>query len=139
MAYMEDKSDRPLLIAFIGFIYGMIAMAWIAMGLTILIMGETAIDDIVSQYPDMSIIQGLGMAIAGICLILGIVYVLLCAGFLRGWSPIWYIGVIFTVLSTIGGVATFIVSPLFAAIGIVVDLAILFYLFKPNVKRFFIG
>lgn len=54
-------------------------------------------------------------------------------GMLKGWKIMWWLGVIFNVISIIGGIITFPVG----LVGLVISVIIIYYLFRPGVKSFF--
>lgn len=74
------------------------------------------------------------MLVGGAYIVLGIIYIIISLGFLKGWKLWWYLGVIFTVIE--------IILELFSLPGgivvIIIDVIILWYLFRPNVKAYFL-
>lgn len=136
---MADDSGRPFVVTLIGILYGLIAVAWLAVGIVALIVGDSIIDDMVSDDPDLDFLSGTSLVLGIVSIIVGAVYALICAGFLRGWSIMWYLGVLFSVLGVIGGVLSLLVAQFYMVIEIAVCLVVLVYLFKPNVREFFLG
>ena len=57
----------------------------------------------------------------------------------RGWSIFWYLGVIVTVISLLLSAATILSGSMGSIIPTLVLLIVLLYLFKRNVKDFFLG
>ena len=89
-------------------------------------------------YVIMGILFGLlFFAIPPLAIIIALIYIVIGVGFLRGWKIMWYLGVIFSILGIIGGLFTLLV--LVGIIPLIINIIILVYLFKPNVKRFFLG
>ena len=59
----------------------------------------------------------------------GLLSLIMGYGFWQGWSIMWYLGVIFSIL---GLIFTF-----FTIIGLIIYIVILYYLFRPGVKAWF--
>ena len=75
----------------------------------------------------------------GSSLILGLFLLVISIGFFRGWSIFWYLGVIVTVISLLLSAATILSGSMGSIIPTLVLLIVLLYLFKRNVKDFFLG
>jgi hypothetical protein len=78
---------------------------------------------------------GLGLVIAGVAAIIGLIYLLLGWGLWTGQGWAWTIMLILTILSLIGSIIALI-----AVVGIVpliINILILYYLTRPHVKAFF--
>ncbi len=73
-----------------------------------------------------------GSAIPGVG---ALVHFIIALGFFKGWKAWWYLGLIFSVIGVIGGLLTLPVG----IISIAINLIIIYYLFRPNVKSYFIG
>ncbi len=80
--------------------------------------------------PDMA---GMGTVLGGGVLVFGVILIIIAFGFLKGWSVMWYLGVIFSALGAIGSLFA-LPEALFM---LVINAVILYYLFRPQVKRFF--
>ncbi|MCL2148120.1 MAG: hypothetical protein FWH47_02145 [Methanomassiliicoccaceae archaeon] len=139
---MEGKS-RPILIAIIGFLTILMAVIMLAVS-ALSLMDTSMISDI------------LGVDLAGIIsvdfvgyggIIGALILLIIGIAIWRGWSIAWYIAVfiygialifmlysMYLVVSTDGLGAVFVLP---FAIGLLIILLILFYLFRPNVKEFF--
>ena len=122
----KGNNPRPLLIT-------LIAILNIILGLGAILVGGL-------MFTGMTVLGGLqvGAMTGGVSVIIGLIYILIGIGFLSGWSIMWYLGVIFEVLGIILNVLTLFVGNLSAIISILISLIILLYLFKPNVKRYFL-
>jgi len=90
--------------------------------------------DISAHVPDIAGFTALG---GGILLVIGIIYLIIAGGMWNGWKIMWYIGVIVNGISLIMGLASIFVGSFVGIIPLVVDIIILFYLFRPGVKEFF--
>ena len=78
----------------------------------------------------------LGMGLLGpIGAVLGIVNIIIGIGLIVGWKPMWYLGVIFTIIDLI--VSIFMVLVIIGIIPLIINIVILYYLFTPKVKLFF--
>ena len=122
----KGNNPRPLLIT-------LIAILNIILGLGAILVGGL-------MFTGMTVLGGLqvGAMTGGVSVIIGLIYILIGIGFLSGWSIMWYLGVIFEVLGIILNVLTLFVGNLSAIISILISLIILLYLFKPNVKKYFL-
>ena len=122
----KGNNPRPLLIT-------LIAILNIILGLGAILVGGL-------MFTGMTVLGGLqvGAMTGGVSVIIGLIYILIGIGFLSGWSIMWYLGVIFEVLGIILNLLTLFVGNLSAIIAILISLIILLYLFKPNVKRYFL-
>ena len=122
----KGNNPRPLLIT-------LIAILNIILGLGAILVGGLT-------FTGMTVLGGLqvGAMTGGVSVIIGLIYILIGIGFLSGWSIMWYLGVIFEILGIILNVLTLFVGNLSAIISILISLIILLYLFKPNVKRYFL-
>ena len=122
----KGNNPRPLLIT-------LIAILNIILGLGAILVGGL-------MFTGMTVLGGLqvGAMTGGVSVIIGLIYILIGIGFLSGWSIMWYLGVIFEVLGIILNVLTLFVGNLSAIISILISLIIVLYLFKSNVKRYFL-
>ncbi|MDO5862218.1 MAG: hypothetical protein Q4Q58_05455 [Thermoplasmata archaeon] len=131
----DNPHARPLLVTLIAIIYILIGIGILIMGiglnyLTVDNLVDAGID---SDLADLFIGFWMGFAV------LGVIVIVIAIGFLRGWSVMWYLGVIFTIISLLLAIGTLILTGGVSIIGLIVDVVILFYLFRPNVKLFFLG
>lgn len=79
-----------------------------------------------------------GAVTAGICLISALVCLVLFAGFWKGWNLWWYIGIIVSILGIISGLISLFSGDIMVIPSLLITVFVLFYLFKPNVKRYFL-
>ena len=78
-----------------------------------------------------------GFVTAGpVGLLAGIIPLIIGFGFYKGWAIMWYLGVLFSVLGVI--LNLFAIITVVAIVPLIVNAVILFYLFKDNVKGFFL-
>ena len=88
---------------------------------------------------EMDMSEELLSLFGGSSLILGLFLLVISIGFFRGWSIFWYLGVIVTVISLLLSAATVLSGSMGSVIPTLVLLIVLLYLFKRNVKDFFLG
>ena len=62
----------------------------------------------------------------------------LTAGFFMGWSVMWYLGIIMSVLGIISGLLMLFIPivNVLGAISVLANILIIVYLFRPHVKDF---
>ena len=125
----KNDNPRPLLVTLIAVIYLLMALVFLAAAALSLGGIELEID--------MS--EELLSLFGGSSLILGLFLLIISIGFFRGWSIFWYLGVIVTVISLLLSAATILSGSMGSIIPTLVLLIVLLYLFKRNVKDFFLG
>lgn len=126
--------ERPLLITLIGILYGLIAIVAIIGGIMIVLGGESIL--IEAGYGEYS---GFAAAAGAVFLVLGLIYLLICIGFFKGWPIMWYLGVFFSVIGAIMCLVSLLTGSYYMVVGVAIYAVILLYLFKDNVKLYFLG
>ena len=121
-------AKRPLLVTLSGVIYVLSRLLLLVSGIVLAATGM-AVD------PEIEEIAGLS---GGAVAVLGIIQIVVGAGFLKGWKLWWYLGVIFTILNLIFGIASLFVTGAGGIVLVIIELIILWYLFRDNVKEFFL-
>lgn len=122
---MSSSKPRPILVTILGLLHILLgALAFI--GGLLALVGSS--------------IEGLdvGGILASAGLITGLISLLIGIGFMKGWNIIWYIGVIFAVISALLSLVTILGSPLSGLFSLLIEAIILWYLFRPKVKGFFL-
>lgn len=117
-------AKRPLLITLIGALYLLMGLTMVAAGIGVAFLDFTVFD------PDLA---GMGAVIGGSVLVFGLILLAIAYGFLKGWSVMWYLGVIFSALGALGSLLA-LPEGVFM---LVINAVILYYLFRPQVKGFF--
>lgn len=125
----KNDNPRPLLVTLIAVVYLLVALVFLAAAA--LSLGGIELE------MDMS--EELLSLFGGSSLILGLFLLVISIGFFRGWSIFWYLGVIVTVISLLLSAATVLSGSMGSIIPTLVLLIVLLYLFKRNVKDFFLG
>ena len=139
MQSMSDNPyDRPLIVTIIGVLYALGAIVLIIAGAAFMVGGEAMIDELVKQDASLDALKGLGLGLGVAYLILGIISGVISYGFFKGWSIMWYLGVIFTIIGVLFNIAAVVMGGFAAIVTLVILLIILLYLFKPNVKLYFL-
>jgi len=70
-------------------------------------------------------------AITGVMIVIGVISFVMAWGLLKGKSWAWTVTLILTIISLV------IDLPSFNIIGLIIDVVILYYLFRPHVKAYF--
>ena len=114
-------ASRPLLITIIGALYALLGIVMLALGALTFAGGAVGGE------------AAAGAVGGGTIAVFGLIYIIIALGFLKGWKLWWYLGVIFAILGIIGGLLMFPVG----LVAVIIDIIILWYLFRDNVKAFF--
>jgi hypothetical protein len=97
----------------------------------------------------LAILGGIGSLVGGISLvaiipllgaaliIIGLAYFGVAYGLWQGLKWAWIITLIVTVIAFISGLGSIIVGNVGAAIPVIINAIIIYYLFRPNVKAYF--
>ena len=134
----DNPYDRPILVTVIAILYALGALILIIGGIGMAIGGESIIDEIIAEDPEMSFLEGMGLAFGIAVLIVGLVIAVVSYGFLKGWSVMWYIGLILAVLGAISSLISIAFGQFGAIFSLAIAVIIVLYLFKVNVKLFFL-
>ena len=134
----DNPYDRPILVTVIAILYALGALILIIGSVGMAIGGESIIDEIIAEDPEMSFLEGMGMAFGVAVLIVGLVIAVVSYGFLKGWSVMWYLGLILVVLGAISSLISIAFGQFGAVFSLAIAVIIVLYLFKDNVKLFFL-
>jgi hypothetical protein len=118
-------SERPAGVTILGFL-------WIIIGLFLLFSGIIG-----GTVTSCTGIPGLGDTIGIFIFIIGVVDLILGIGCFMAWPWVWMVGVLFSAVSILTGLASLVTNGLIALIGIIIAVIILYYLYQPGVKRYF--
>ena len=124
---MSNKGSRPFLVT-------VLAVLFLVSGLLSILGG-------IAAFTGLAIFgqPAAGGVAGGTAIIMGIINLVVSLGFLHGWSIMWIIGIIVTGLQIIGGFLAIISGNFGVFLSLILDVLILFYLLKPNVRKFFLG
>lgn len=122
----KGNNSRPLLITILGILQ--------------ILLGALILLGAVLTFTGMTIVGGIqaGAVGGGILAVAGLIELLVGIGFMSGWSIMWYLGVIVQVIGLLLNLVSLVFGNLTAILSIVIELIILLYLFKDNVKSFFL-
>ena len=123
----KNKGHRPLLVTVLAVLF--------------LISGAISVLGGIAAFSGLTLFGQVatGAAAGGAAMIAGVLNMIIGIGFLHGWSIMWIIGLVATVLELLGGFAGLLTGNFGVFMTMIVDVIILFYLMKPNVRRFFLG
>ena len=139
-SYMSENSrSRPLLITILAILYFLSALVLIIGGIMTIGLGEAFIQELIKQNPDADAMQGLGMASGIVMLVSGLIVAGVAYGFYKGWSIMWYLSVIIIGLGLLFSIYNMVIGNFTVLLAALVQLVIIFYLFRPRVKGFFLG
>ena len=118
---MAENTARPLGIKIISVLF-------LIAGIFYLIGGIGGVLDI----------EALKSSVGGIAgIIAGLIYMLIGYGIWSGWKVMWYLGVIFAIIGLISAIFSIFNDDYMYVINVIIEIVILWYLFKANVKSFF--
>ncbi|MBR4503847.1 MAG: hypothetical protein IKP20_02600 [Candidatus Methanomethylophilaceae archaeon] len=105
----------------------LVALLYIVLGILMALAALALLLSIVALGP----VGLVGSAIPGIGALICFVIAL---GFLKGWKAWWYLGLIFSIIGIVVGLFSLPAG----IIGIIINIVIIYYLFRPNVKSYFL-
>ncbi len=127
---MSTDKNRPILISIIAILNFLLGLFFLVMGV-LLAVGTIAIGDIDPDLESLSALGGAGL------IIMGLIFLIVAGGLWNGWKIMWYICVIIHAISLILGIASIFVGAFVGIISLIIDIIILYYMFRPGVKEFF--
>ena len=125
----KNDNPRPLLVTLIAVVYLLVALVFLA----------AAALSLGGMELEMDMSEELLSLFGGSSLILSLFLLVVSIGFFRGWSIFWYLGVIVTFISLLLSATTVLSGSMGSIVPTLVLLIVLLYLFKRNVKDFFLG
>lgn len=134
---MEGRGDRPILITIVAVIYALVAIVTIVGAIIFLLDIPSLTDYIMEHMEDISqdAAENSVFAIGAVMLVVGIFNAIIAAGLFKGWKIMWYLGVIILILQAIGCLLS--IMSLYPIGLLLIDILLLYYLFRPKVKAFF--
>jgi len=130
-------ANRPVLVTIIALLTMLYGIILILLGTVALIASTLdAVFDIFDVFVD---IIGFGLIVAGV------IFFIIGYGLWDGWTPMWYIALVIYAISA-GAAIVSLASTLIKGgdavtfsmvIPLIIDILILYYLFRPKVKEFF--
>ena len=129
---MAEDKDRPIFISIIAILYFLGGLILVIGGILIALGTITA--SVASGEPVLGLS---GTALGAFAALMGIIYLIVAGGLWNGWGIMWYLGVIISIVSIISSIISILASGPFGILGIILNLLIIYYLFRPKVKEFF--
>lgn len=126
---MANDVRRPILVSILAILYFIGGIFLIIFGVMMLTGGIVLSE----SDPDTSILALGGAPV----IVIGVISLIIAGGFWNGWKIMWYLGVIFSILSLIGSIVSVFTGAIPMIVSAVIDALILYYLFRPGVKAFF--
>ena len=119
-------ADRPLLIT-------IIAVLTIIIGIVLILGGIGAIGLDSVEGIDGSVLDILGYGL----LIVGVFALIVGFGLWKGWTIMWYLGLILYIIVAILSIINIIFVSVVEIVTLLIALILIWYLLRPNVKAFF--
>ncbi len=111
---MADSNPTPFAVALVGALYLLVGVLGIIAGI-------------------IGLFAGGGIPAAGL-IVASVIPFVIALGFFKGWSIMWYLGIVFSVI----GIISVFFLPGVGIISLIINVIIILSLFKPNVKAYFL-
>jgi hypothetical protein len=95
------------------------------------------IGSVLSGFAIMAIIPLLGIIFGGLLIIIGLAYFVVAYGLWKGLNWAWNITLIVSVIGIIVGLGSIVVGNVGALFHLIVNVIVIYYLYRPNVKAYF--
>jgi hypothetical protein len=95
------------------------------------------IGSVLSGLAIMAIIPLLGIIFGGLLIIIGLAYFVVAYGLWKGLNWAWNITLIVSVIGIIVGLGSIVVGNVGALFHLIVNVIVIYYLYRPNVKAYF--
>ena len=95
------------------------------------------IGSVLSGFAIMAIIPFLGIIFGGLLIIIGLAYFVVAYGLWKGLNWAWNITLIVSVIGIIVGLGSIVVGNIGALFHLIVNVVVIYYLYRPNVKAYF--
>ena len=95
------------------------------------------IGSVLSGFAIMAIIPLLGIIFGGLLIIIGLAYFVVAYGLWKGLNWAWNITLIVSVIGIIVGLGSIVVGNIGALFHLIVNVIVIYYLYRPNVKTYF--
>lgn len=130
---MMQKPQRPTgitIIAILGIIVGILAI--LGGALVVAVAGS----GILTSY-GMGMFSGFISLFGGIIIIVGLLAIFVSWGMWSGKTWAWYLGVVLYGLGVVFGLISLIGGGLTGIVSLLIDILLLWYMFRPHVKAYF--
>jgi uncharacterized membrane protein (DUF2068 family) len=125
------KPGRPTGVTIIAVLEILGALVMLFIGGLALALGEAA------AASGLGLPSGLVAVLGGIMLVLGLVMLVVAWGLWTGKGWAWTLAVVFIVLGIVVGVAQMVAGGYHGIFTLIIQVIIVYYLFRPNVKAYF--
>jgi hypothetical protein len=95
------------------------------------------IGSVLSGFAIMAIIPLLGIIFGGLLIIIGLAYFVVAYGLWKGLNWAWNITLIVSVIGIIVGLGSIVVGNIGALFHLIVNVIVIYYLYRSNVKAYF--
>jgi len=95
------------------------------------------IGSVLSGFAIIAIIPLLGIIFGGLLIIIGLAYFVVAYGLWKGLNWAWNITLIVSVIGIIVGLGSIVVGNVGALFHLIVNVIVIYYLYRPNVKAYF--
>ena len=95
------------------------------------------IGSVLSGLAIIAIIPLLGIIFGGLLIIIGLAYFVVAYGLWKGLNWAWNITLIVSVIGIIVGLGSIVVGNIGALFHLIVNVIVIYYLYRPNVKAYF--
>ena len=95
------------------------------------------IGSVLSGFAIIAIIPLLGIIFGGLLIIIGLAYFVVAYGLWKGLNWAWNITLIVSVIGIIVGLGSIVVGNIGALFHLIVNVIVIYYLYRPNVKAYF--
>jgi len=130
---MMQKPPRPTgiaILAILGFIGGILALLGGALFIAVAGSG------ILTSY-GVGMFSGFVSILGGVIIVLGLFTLFVSWGMWSGKSWAWYLAVVLYAIGLIGGLVILVAGGIVGIVSVLIELLLLWYLFRPHVKAFF--
>ena len=95
------------------------------------------IGSLLSGFTVLVLLPILGLVLGGILIIIGLAYFAVAYGLWKGLSWAWSITLIISIIGIIVGLGSIIVGNVGAIFRVIVNIIVIYYLYRPNVRAYF--
>lgn len=95
------------------------------------------IGSLLSGFTVLVILPIIGLVLGSILIIIGLAYFAVAYGLWKGLSWAWSITLIISIIGIIVGLGSIIVGNVGAIFHVIVNIIVIYYLYRPNVRAYF--
>lgn len=127
---MQGK-ERPLGVTIIGVLLFLLGLIMILGGLALFALG------------DLVDVEALAVATGAVSVVIGIVYIVLAFGFLKGWNWVWVLTMVVLIIGILWSIVQWVLNGMETdqivsmLLGLIIPIIIVLYMNSKKVKAFF--